>query len=87
MSSMAKGDAATYKQLGNGVNVGAAYHVLREFILANLSAVNVLAPHVGASVVSSPISPDETVERYWDAFRPVIDRSRTAGSRVRLAAG
>ena len=28
-------DAATYKQAGNGVNVGAAYHVFREHVLAN----------------------------------------------------
>ena len=32
-------DAATYKQMGNGVNVGAAYHVFREHVLANLRAV------------------------------------------------
>ena len=30
-------DAATYKQMGNGVNVGAAYHVFREHVLANLA--------------------------------------------------
>ena len=29
-------DAATYKQMGNGVNVGAAYHVFREHVCANL---------------------------------------------------
>lgn len=27
-----QGDAPTYKQLGNGVSIGAVYHVLREFI-------------------------------------------------------
>ena len=30
-------DAATYKQMGNGVNVGAAYHVFREHVLAGAS--------------------------------------------------
>src|SRR4029078_3813651 len=32
-------DAATYKQMGNGVNVGAAYHVFREHVLADSAAV------------------------------------------------
>ena len=36
--------AATYKQAGNGVNVGAAYHVFREHILVNEATVAKRAP-------------------------------------------
>ncbi len=37
-------DAATYKQAGNGVNVGAAYHVFREHVPAQPEAVGKRAP-------------------------------------------
>lgn len=46
----AQGDAATYKQLGNGVNVGAAYYVFREHVLrdeADLRAVDDLGRRSG----------------------------------------
>lgn len=45
-----QGDAATYKQLGNGVNVGAAYYVFREHVLrdeADLRAVDDLGRSFG----------------------------------------
>lgn len=79
-------DAATYKQMGNGVNVGAAYHVLREHIGMNLNAVRRRAPGLAKAVEASAISPDVALERYWDSDREVMQRSRpsTAG---RLAAG
>ncbi len=64
--------AATYKQLGNGVNVGAAYHVLREHILANQAAVAKRAPELAKAVLGSPVSPDALVERHFDTDRPVI---------------
>ena len=34
-SWLAQPDPASYKQMGNGVNVGAAYHVLRKIVLAH----------------------------------------------------
>ncbi|MGW6130223.1 DNA cytosine methyltransferase [Cellulomonas sp. NPDC055163] len=37
-------DAATYKQLGNGVSIGAAYYVLRQHILADQDDLQTLAP-------------------------------------------
>lgn len=79
--------AATYKQMGNGVNAGAAYYVLREHILlkTNLSAVTKRAPHLAAAVLSSSDCPDEAIERHWDKGRPVIRRARLAESSVRVA--
>ena len=58
--------AASYKQAGNGVNVGAAYHVFREHVLNNLTPVGKRAPHLAEAVAASSESPDSEVE----ALRP-----------------
>ena len=79
-------DAATYKQMGNGVNVGAAYHVFREHVLSTIGHVRKRAPHVADLVASSSPSPDAAVERHWDADRDVLARPGTKATRV-LAAG
>lgn len=73
-------DAATYKQMGNGVNVGAAYHVFREHVLANRAAVRRKSPDLAAAVETSPVSPDAAVERHWDADRAVTPRPRNLRS-------
>ena len=69
-------DAATYKQMGNGVNVGAAYHVIREHVLKNLTSVSKRSSGLVESVARSAVSPDLAVERYWDSTRRAIVRSR-----------
>ena len=56
-------DAASYKQAGNGVNVGAAYHVLREHVLANLAAIAKRRPLLAKAVSDSLETPDPAVER------------------------
>lgn len=78
-------DAATYKQMGNGVNVGAAYHVFREHVLANLDRIIGRAPRLAKAVASSDASPDMAVERYWDAKRPVLARTRQSAEISRIA--
>lgn len=50
-------DALTYKQLGNGVAVGAAYHVFREHVMSDPD----VAPHIRDAVAASPSAP--TVQR------------------------
>jgi DNA (cytosine-5)-methyltransferase 1 len=70
-------DAATYRQLGNGVNVGAAYHVLREHVLKDVRYVGRRAPHVAEAISGSPSTPDAQVERIRDPGRTVIVRHRT----------
>ena len=40
------------------MNVGAAYHVFREHVLANSSAVDVAAPKANKAVAVSAPSPD-----------------------------
>jgi DNA (cytosine-5)-methyltransferase 1 len=69
-------DAATYKQMGNGVNVGAAYHVFREHVLAAIRRRELKSPGLKAAVEASPKSPDEALERYWDPRREPIARTR-----------
>jgi len=66
----AQSDAATYKQMGNGVNVGAAYYILRTHVLKNLEDVSMVAPHVAESVLASPPTPVVS--------RPSVD-ARAAG--------
>jgi len=78
-------DAATYKQMGNGVNVGAAYHVFREHVLGSMAAVRRRAPGLALAVEESAISPDEAIERYRDPNREVIVRSRGSSGPRRVA--
>jgi DNA (cytosine-5)-methyltransferase 1 len=80
-------DAATYKQMGNGVNVGAAYHVFREHVLRTLDTVRGRAPGLAKAVELSDISPDAAIERYWDSSREVIVRRRAAVAGTRRVAG
>ncbi|MCZ4499984.1 MAG: (cytosine-5)-methyltransferase 1 [Marmoricola sp.] len=69
-------DAATYRQMGNGVNVGAAYYVFREHVLATLKPLVKRAPGLAAAVSAASASPDLALERYWDPSRKVIARTR-----------
>ena len=79
-------DAATYKQLGNGVNVGAAYHVFRQQVLETIEHVSKRSPELARVVALSDPSPDAAVERHWDPNRAVIVRQREAPSSDREVA-
>lgn len=46
-------EAATYKQLGNGVNIGAAFHVFREHVLADRVDIGERAPGVLEAVLAA----------------------------------
>lgn len=52
-------DSASYKQMGNGVNVGAAYFVFRQYVLRHEEEIQRFAPHVVAAVRDAPDSPDD----------------------------
>jgi len=73
--------------MGNGVNAGAAYYVIREHmrLKTNLSAIEKRAPHLAAAAQSSPDSPDEAIERHWDEDRPVIRRTRLTRGAMTMA--
>ncbi len=57
-----QGDAASYKQMGNGVNVGAAYFILREHILGDIDNVRAVAPDLADAALASPENPDERLQ-------------------------
>jgi len=57
-----QGDPASYKQMGNGVNVGAAYFVLRQHILGDIDNVRAIAPELAAAVESAAANPDAALE-------------------------
>jgi hypothetical protein len=71
--------------MGNGVNVGAAYHVFREHVLRSLGAVRRRAPGLAQAVEQSAISPDQAIERYRDPSREVIARQRRSAKDRRVA--
>lgn len=61
--------AATYKQLGNGVNVGAVWHVLRAHV-ARDEAILKTTPEGRAiidAVLDAPVSPDERLKELLPA--------------------
>ena len=61
---------ATYKQAGNGVNVGAAYHVFREHVLAHIAAVRRRRPDLADAVRDAAASPDLAIEVPTEARQP-----------------
>ena len=57
-------DAAAYKQLGNGLNVGAAFHVLREHVLHHADLMSRRAPGLLEAVEAAPRDPDEALAKH-----------------------
>ncbi|MDN7121480.1 DNA (cytosine-5-)-methyltransferase [Nocardioides sp. ChNu-153] len=58
--SVPQTDAASYKQMGNGVNVGAAYYVFREYVNRHRHEI---PAHIVAAVDASPTNPDVRLAR------------------------
>ena len=53
-------DAASFKQLGNGVSVGVIWHVLREHVRRDEEVLKKARPKLVQAVLEAPLSPDET---------------------------
>jgi DNA (cytosine-5)-methyltransferase 1 len=56
-----QGDSASYKQLGNGVAVGAIYQVLRAAAKRDEEILKVTNPKLLASISKSPMKPNSNV--------------------------
>jgi len=54
---------ATYKQLGNGVNVGAVYNVLKALVIRDLDLLK-SNPELSRSILSAPANPDEKLRSF-----------------------
>jgi len=50
---------STYKQLGNGVSVGAVWHVLRSHVARDEELLKKLNPRLTRAILGSPESPDQ----------------------------
>jgi len=55
-------NATTFKQLGNGVNVGVVWHVVKECVLQNEEILQKTCPQLLAAVKAAPLSPDKYLE-------------------------
>jgi DNA (cytosine-5)-methyltransferase 1 len=55
-------DSATYRQLGNGVSVGAVWHVLREHVQRDQELIKWTCPELVPAVLDSPVSPDARLQ-------------------------
>jgi DNA (cytosine-5)-methyltransferase 1 len=69
-------NSLSYKQLGNGVNIGAVYNVLKALVLRDLDAL-VSHPDLVKSVLSSGSNPDEELSKYKLNSKSEIARGRT----------
>jgi DNA (cytosine-5)-methyltransferase 1 len=63
--------AATYKQMGNGVNVGVVWHVLREHVRRDADVLKRTAAgrRILEAVEAAPMSPDAVLARHHPARR------------------
>jgi len=59
-------DALTYKQLGNGVSVGAVWHVLQETIARYEKLLNESCPGLANALLESPHTPDDLLNAMRD---------------------
>jgi DNA (cytosine-5)-methyltransferase 1 len=55
-------DAATYRQLGNGVSVGAVWHVLKKHVTRDEGVLKKTNPRLRRAVLTSPETPDQILE-------------------------
>ena len=57
-----QGDAACFRQLGNGVNVGVAYYVFRRYVEQHSEEIEATAPQVVEAVRAAADTPDAFLE-------------------------
>lgn len=65
--------AATYRQMGNGVNVGAVWHVMREHVKrdCDLLEASLEGKRVLEAVLSAPLRPNEILSQHRPAWSKV----------------
>jgi DNA (cytosine-5)-methyltransferase 1 len=56
-------NSITYKQLGNGVNVGVVYNVMKSLVVRDLDLLGQEA-HLSRSIIGAPANPDKVLTNY-----------------------
>jgi DNA (cytosine-5)-methyltransferase 1 len=56
-------ESATYKQLGNGINIGALWHVIKQAVNENELTLLKSCPQLVRSVQEAPSNPDSAINR------------------------
>lgn len=69
-------DSRSYKQLGNGVNVGAVYNVVRAQVLRDIDLLE-KKTKLTRSILGAPSNPDEALESHKKYFSKKIDEHDT----------
>ena len=57
-------NSATYKQLGNGVSVGAVWYVVRKAVQENATVLKKYSPNLVKAVLNAPDNPDEALKQH-----------------------
>lgn len=68
---------ATYKQLGNGVNVGVVWHVLKRHVERDVDVLKVTAPDLVHAVLGSDETPDAALSRLQHKVVDIRDGAAT----------
>lgn len=64
---MDQNTSASYKQLGNGVNIGAVYNVMKALVIRDLDLLK-SEPELCKSILSAPANPDECLKSFKTNF-------------------
>jgi DNA (cytosine-5)-methyltransferase 1 len=67
-------NAMSYKQLGNGVNVGVVYNVLKAQVLRDIDLLS-HKPELVRAILESPDNPDARLNHYQSVHRGVLQES------------
>jgi len=76
-------DSLTYKQLGNGVNVGAVYNVLKAQVLRDLDLLSNQV-ELTKAILSSPSNPDDALRNYAKFFSSKEKSNKKAANKPSL---
>ena len=62
-------DSVSYKQLGNAVNVGVIYNVLKALVIRDIDLLKDY-PKLSRSILGAPANPDQVLESHAKLFKP-----------------
>ena len=76
-------DSVSYKQLGNAVNVGVIYNVLRALVIRDIDLLQ-NHPKLTRAIVGAPANPDHVLENYSKLFaKSVSNKKNESGKHER----